>query len=517
MDDLISEFLAEESKEGGDPSQAVHVNIDVLENLIKTVSELVVTRNRLLQLSRITANTEFTSPLQRLNYLTSELEEQVVKSKMQPISSAWLPVLIVETENQRFAIPQADILEIVRTGNNAEDIIEEMNGQPLLRLRGELLPLISLAHALKLQAGPLSKERHFIVICEIGCFHYGIIVDRVFDTEEIVVKPVSTLLQHIDFYSGTTILGDGSIIMILDVYGFAKATGELSPKSLATSVTVQSDKEEADPLARFLVFSTASGSPKVVPLELVMRLEEIDANIIEYTVSGPVIQYRGELMFLTQLDEAILLPKEGIIQLIVFIDHEKILGLVVDEILDIVEHSIRVTSTSSKDGFFGNIVIEGKTCDLVDIGYYFKQTFPDIREAISFAQQQSLPHLLFVDDSPFFRKFIPPALMVAGYYVTVAENAQEALKMLYCNKTAFAAVITDMNMPGMSGAEFAKCYKSDKDLACLPVIALTSQSSEQIDAYVDNHFLDAYVSKTNHDELLKTIATILSSRTEAVA
>ena len=186
---------------------------------------------------------------------------------------------------QRFAIPQISVLELVRVTEKSEQTIEVLNNAPVLRLRDRLLPLVNLSKLLKLdnQVNDEDKNETFIVILQVGTYTFGIIVDRVFDTEEIVVKPVAPILRHITLFSGNTILGDGSVIMILDPNGVASAIGE-------TVEGADADREDdvaaigGDDKTSLLVFRSGSHDLKAVPLALVARLEDVITSYsIHYT------------------------------------------------------------------------------------------------------------------------------------------------------------------------------------------------------------------------------------------
>jgi two-component system, chemotaxis family, sensor kinase CheA len=513
------------NKESAVAAQTIRVNVDLLENLMTMVSELVLTRNQLLQILRSQKESEFAAPLQRLNHVTSELQEGVMKTRMQPIGNAWakLPrlvrdlahelgkkidlqmlgadteldrqvlelikdplthmvrnsadhgletpvdrmrsgktetgritlnayhegghiiieisddgrglnierikqkalqngmvteaelagmsdnqiqqfimkpgfstaakvtsvsgrgvgmdvvktniekiggtiemksaaskgstfiikipltlaivsALIVECASERFAIPQISVIELVRAATDSEHTIERINGTPVLRLRNRLLPLVSLQRLLKLNL----DQRHddvetFIVVTQVGNYTFGIIVDRVFDTEEIVVKPVAPILRHIGMFSGNTILGDGSVIMILDPNGIASASsGELAASETVTAQkTVAHATRQEDKMA-LLLFRAGDGGPKAVPLSLVARLEDVDLSTVELSNGQPVVQYRGKLMPLVPIDPSWKFRHEGRQPVLVFADTDRTMGLMVDEIVDIVEDRLQV-------------------------------------------------------------------------------------------------------------------------------------------------------------------------------
>src|SRR5262249_5609213 len=145
-----------------------------------------------------------------------------------PLTLAIVSALIVECAGERFAIPQISVVELVRAAENSENKIERLHDTPVLRLRNRLLPLVSLQELLHLGTPQKESAETFIVVTQVGTYSCGIIVDRVFDTEEIVVKPVAPILRDITMFSGNTILGDGSVIMILDPNGIAAASGDIS-------------------------------------------------------------------------------------------------------------------------------------------------------------------------------------------------------------------------------------------------------------------------------------------------
>ena len=686
------------AKESAVAAQTIRVNVDLLENLMTMVSELVLTRNQLLQILRSQKESEFAAPLQRLNHVTSELQEGVMKTRMQPIGNAWakLPrlvrdlahelgkkidlqmlgadteldrqvlelikdplthmvrnsadhgleipadrlrtgksetgritlnayhegghiiieiqddgkglaidkikqkaiqngmategelaamsdqqiiqyimkpgfstavkvtnvsgrgvgmdvvktniekiggtieikstqgkgstfvikipltlaivsALIVECAGERFAIPQISVVELVRAATDSEHTIERLKGTPVLRLRNRLLPLVSLQELLRLddQEGKTKRDddETFIVVTQVGTYTFGIMVDRVFDTEEIVVKPVAPILRHIEMFSGNTILGDGSVIMILDPNGIASATGEMTMGENVTkeATSVQAQRQE-DKMA-LLLFRAGEGAPKAVPLSLVARLEDVDLASVEASNGMPVVQYRGKLMPLVPIDPGFMMGQEGRQPVLVFADGDRSMGLIVDEIVDIVEERLVVQLTAERPGLMGSAIIAGKATDVIDAGFFLTQAYKDwfgSSSSDAFEEEKS-QRVLLVDDSPFFRNLLTPLLSVAGYDVTAVENANEALALCEAGED-FDVIVSDIEMPGMSGFDFAEAVRHGSRWSGIPMVALSSHASPRdLDRGRQAGFTD-YVAKFDRDALLYTLQQTLSEQ-----
>ncbi|CAK0747024.1 hypothetical protein CCP2SC5_1430007 [Azospirillaceae bacterium] len=216
-----------------------------------------------------------------------------------PLTLAIVSALIVECAGERFAIPQISVVELVRAATDSEHTIERLKGTPVLRLRNRLLPLVSLQELLRLERegdDPNKSDETFIVVTQVGTYTFGIMVDRVFDTEEIVVKPVAPILRHIEMFSGNTILGDGSVIMILDPNGIASASGEITLAETGRAEATSVQATRTDDRMALLLFRAGGQAPKAVPLSLVARLEDVDMGSVELSNGMPVVQYRGKLM-----------------------------------------------------------------------------------------------------------------------------------------------------------------------------------------------------------------------------
>ena len=391
-----------------------------------------------------------------------------------PLTLAIVSALIVEAGGDRFAIPQLSVVELVRARANSEHRIERIKDTAVLRLRNKLLPLMHLKKLLKIDDGSSSDpENGFIVVTQVGSQTFGIVVDGVFHTEEIVVKPMSTKLRHIAMFSGNTILGDGAVIMIIDPNGIAKALGA------SASATHEINDENAahraagaEQLTSLLVFRAGSNQPKAVPLGLVTRLEEIAAEKIELSNGRSMVQYREQLMPLVQMN-GVTIRTSGSQPILVFADDGRSMGLVVDEIIDIVEERLHIEVAGSSEGILGSAVIKGQATEVIDVGHFLPMAFSDWFSRKEMRPSLSAQSVLLVDDSAFFRNMLAPVLKAAGYKVRVAPNAQEGLAALRSGQT-FDAVLTDIEMPDMNGFEFAETIRADAHLASMPIIALSS-------------------------------------------
>jgi two-component system chemotaxis sensor kinase CheA len=392
-----------------------------------------------------------------------------------PLTLAIVSALIVEAAGERFAIPQLSVVELVRAQSNSEHRIERIRDTPVLRLRNKLLPLVHLKKLLRMvEEGASEATDGFIVVTQVGTHTFGIVVDGVFHTEEIVVKPMSTKLRHIAMFSGNTILGDGSVIMIIDPNGIAQAIGTLDSDEAADEAEARS--AAADKMVSMLVFRAGSPELKAVPLALVTRLEEIDCKKIEFSNGRHLVQYRGHLMPLVQVDDTARIRTEGTQPLLVFSEGGRSMGLAVDEIVDIVEDKLDIEVTSSVPGVLGSAIVKGQATEIVDVGHFLPLAFADWFSRNELRSDALTRNLLLVDDSHFFRNMLAPVLKAAGYEVTTATGADEALARLKAGER-FDVIVSDIEMPGMNGFEFAEAVRRDARTAQVPIIALSAVAS----------------------------------------
>ena len=422
-----------------------------------------------------------------------------------PLTLAIVAALIVEAAGHRFAIPQLSVIELVRARRGSEHRIERIKDTSVLRLRDKLLPLVGLSHLLGLDKDAGDISGGFIVVTQVGSQTFGIVVDGVFHTEEIVVKPMSSKLRHIAMFSGNTILGDGSVIMIIDPNGVAQAFGSTDASQLGAAETADNGTASADETSTsLLVFRAGSTQPKAVPLSLITRLEEIDAQKIELSNGRHMVQYRGHLMPLITMSENVRVKGEGAQPLLVFSDGSRSMALVVDEIVDIVDDNLHIQVGSDNAGVLGSAIVRGHATEIIDVGHFLPLAFEDWFRRKEKPLAASRPHGAVIDDSPFFLNMLTPVLQAAGYLVTTAGSARDALALLRDGRP-FDVVITDIEMPDMNGFQLAESVRADPRTAELPVIALSSVvSAEAIERGRRVGFHD-YVAKFDRQGLIAAL------------
>ena len=425
-----------------------------------------------------------------------------------PLTLAIAAALIVEAGGERFAIPQAGVLELVRVGLGDGPKVERIKDAPVLRLRDQLVPLVPLKQLLRLDTAPDTATDGFVVVTQVGSQLFGIVVDRVFDTEEIVVKPVAPILRHITMFSGNTILGDGSVIMILDPNGIARATG-LSAELASEGNGMQAQDHVARSNERttsLLLFRAGEGAPKGVPLGLVARLENLDVSRIERAGDSLVVQYRNTLMPLVPLHGFMNMPESGNQAVLVFGDGDRAMGLMVDEILDVVDASLNIDPAGVRPGFLGSCVVAGKVTEVLDTAFWLKQGQADWFEPSK--TESGRPRLLVVEDSEFFRNLIVPAVSAAGYDVVTVAHGREALRLRDAGER-FDAIISDINMPELDGFGLARAVREGGSWAELPMIALSGQSEPRdVEQGRIAGFSD-YIAKFDRDALLASLQQCL--------
>ena len=305
-----------------------------------------------------------------------------------PLTLAIVAALIVEVAGERFAMPLTGVIELLRIGMGgagAESRIERIGETTMLRLRGRLLPLVRLADVLRLGRTPLAGAMvpppdPTIVVARIGVAIVGLAVDRVFDTEEIVVKPVASILRALTVFSGSTILGDGSVIMILDPKGVAQAAGVNGHDGDSRVAPAYNPVTSDERLPMLLV--KAGGGLMVIPLSLVARLDHVPCDRVEYAGGQAMTQYRGRLMPLVAISGALDMtrPDQAVL---VFTDTEhptgrdRGVGLVVDAIVDVIEDTLQIQPIGSRPGVLGTAIVGGQAVEVIEPGFWLTQVFPD--------------------------------------------------------------------------------------------------------------------------------------------
>ncbi len=302
-----------------------------------------------------------------------------------PLTLAIIPALLVGCRGQRYAIPQANLLEMVQLrGDGAGSDIERIGGALVYRLRGKLLPLVRLDETLGFAplAADEQPEAVSIVVLQADGLLLGVAVDEVFGTEEIVVKPLGRHVKQVPLFAGATILGDGDVALILDVIGLAAAARvEEVTAGLALSSDLADDEDRPLERSTFVLLRVGRDRRVAVPLKAVARLEEAPSSSVEQAGSGRVLQYRGDLLRLVALSEILDAACEDApvgadggpanIPVVVYSDGERHLGLVASEILDIVEGVFEVRPVGAGPGILGSTVVHGHVTDVLDVDAAF--------------------------------------------------------------------------------------------------------------------------------------------------
>jgi two-component system chemotaxis sensor kinase CheA len=366
-----------------------------------------------------------------------------------PLTLAIVSALIVAIGEQRYAIPQAVVRELVRVRPDSSHTIERLNGASVLRLRERLLPVVSLSKVLASES--MSEDNGFVVVTQIGQQQFGILVDGVLQTEEIVVKPMSGRLKAIPLFSGNTILGDGAVVLILDPNGLARTVGNIEPKEEAAEQQGAEAGKAGEGLQTILVFQGGGGALKAVPLSLVTRLEEIDAASIEYVSGRALVQYRGRLMPLIPASERLELQRDGLQPLVIFSDGHRTMGLAVEAIVDIMEARADIELANAQPGVLGSAVIGGRATEMIDLAHYLPQAFPDWLTSARPAPGSSRDVLL-VEQSEFLREMLAPVIRAAGYHPICCAGADQARAALGAARP-LAAIIVDVEHPASGGLE----------------------------------------------------------------
>jgi two-component system, chemotaxis family, sensor kinase CheA len=334
----------------------------------------------------------------------------VVEMKI-PLTLAIIPALTITSAGDRYAIPQVSLLELVRLeAEQASRGIEQIHGVPVYRLRGNLLPLVYLNEQLYPEnrgegrvVRSEGKEDINIVVLQADDRQFGLVVDAIRDTEEIVVKPLQKQLKGISVFAGATIMGDGKVALILDVLGLAQKASVISgTRERALTEKTASAVESRGEQQTVLLFSTRGGGRMAIPLSLVARLEEFPRSTLERVGPLDVVQYRNEILPLFDVDRVLKsrVPKTegrsskfenrrvktgspergGSVQVVVYAGSSQRFGLIVDRIIDIVEETIVSRSLATRPGILFTAVIHGRVTEFLDLEGIVRSIEPELLE-----------------------------------------------------------------------------------------------------------------------------------------
>jgi two-component system chemotaxis sensor kinase CheA len=455
--------------------------------------------------------------------LVSRLGEGTTLKLKIPLTLAIIPGLVVTLQERRsvprelsgggirYVIPQVSLLELIRLeGESGKRQIERIHDTPFYRRRGSLLPLVYLADVLQL-GGRLESNVVNIVVLQAEDRQFGLVVDGISDTQEIVVKPLGKQLKGLKCYAGATIMGDGRVALILDVSGVAQLSGVVRESRDKSTVEAQRQDHSGNERQAFLLFRAGSFERLAVPLSLVARLEEISLSKIEHAGGKRVVQYRERILPLASL-APILEPGaedtaglQDPAQVVVFSNGDRSIGILVDQILDIVEDQVTVRQTATRAGLLGSAVVGKKVTDLLDL-HAVIQAADEGWFGSRDAQRANRATVMIAEASPFVRGLVRNSLEMAGYHVVETADTQAALRELERRK--IDVVLAGLDLPSDAGHSLLEEMRRLPGLARVPALALTD-SAEQAQAYREhpNGFSDCQM-KFDRDAMLISLARL---------
>jgi two-component system chemotaxis sensor kinase CheA len=444
-----------------------------------------------------------------------------------PLTLAIVPSLIVRCAQRRFAIPQTNIRELVRIKQSeVASRIERVKDAEVFRLRGRLLPLLRLNAALNIGTpNDQATSAVNIIVVEAGHLQYGLIVDGLHDSEEIVVKPLGRHMQECHTLAGATILGDGQVALILDAAGIAAHSELALPEEHdRTAHGVATTYSSAD-IQTSLLFTNHPDEQFGIPMEAISRLERVRTEQIDSVGGMEVLQYRGASLTLLSLEKHISARprlEADRVYVVVFAVQEREVGLIVPRLIDIREISTNVdTVTFREPGVIGSLETDDSATRLLDLYELTKLAHPDwfveqqapttgfISQHSVPAEPARIPTILVAEDSGFFRRQVIGFMEEAGYDVVACEDGLDAWNKLQECGHEVDVVVTDIEMPNLDGCQLALRIKQDESLCHLPIVALTSLASEEDMQRGMESGIDDYQVKLDRERLMAAVARYL--------
>jgi two-component system chemotaxis sensor kinase CheA len=462
-----------------------------------------------------------------------------------PLTLAIIPCLLVAVHSERFAIPQKDLEELVCLyGEELLTRVEYAFDQEVIRLRDRLVPLVRLSdiisqprpftpavraelvrkHRPKLmshtaksgeEAGYAVPVPMYVAVLRAGSKRYGLIVDRILNTEEIVVKPMHAALKRLGCFSGATILGDGRVALILSTEGLARHAGisfDNEPRP-APSRRVADTSE----LQTVLLFRYGPHEQFAMPLAMIRRLEPIRMNRIERIGQQEFITSEGESIFIVRLDHYLSVSRcedrsEMLLLLPKYVRRRPI-GILLSEVIDTELLNVRLSTAAIRaDGLVGTAIVRNQMTLFLDV-YRLADLIEPQQKAPPMISRADRKRVLVVEDTQFFQHLVRSYLETAGYEVVMASNGQEALAYLEQDRD-FDLIVSDIEMPLMDGWALARAIRANPRLAKLPLVALTTLSSEQDRAKALECGFDQHEVKVDRERFLAMVARMTQSRSK---
>lgn len=496
-----------------------------------------------------------------------------------PLTLAIIPCQIIETGGERYAIPQVNLEELLRIpASQVKKRVERVGDAEVVRLRGTLLPLIRLSDVIgakrtyfdhreqdikqdrrekisdrRGKESPLfddDSSQGFntaqaddrprsvldrrasvssalnIVVVSNGSMKYGLIVDRLQDSEEIVIKPLGRHLQQCKGYAGATIMGDGRIALILDVSNLARMAHLTSIDGSDRAAEVAQAAEDAVNARKdkqsLLIFQNSRSEHFGVPLNQVERIEKIKRSDIEALGGKRVMKYRGGSLSLICVDDVAMvepLAEDDNLLVIVFNISKRPVGLLAIGPIDALEVTADIDDTTlSQPGIMGSIIINNNTTMLVNVYEMVQNLFPQWFEEQEKFEQDELeddgpaPTILIAEDSKFFRNQVKNYMTEVGYSVIEAEDGLEGWNKLEEYGDEITMLVTDIEMPNMNGFELTQRIRSDERYSKLPIIALTTLASAEDVAKGKAVGVDEYHIKLDKERLMVSVHDYIKRR-----
>jgi len=443
-------------------------------------------------------------------------EGTTVKLKI-PLTLAIIPGLVITSGGERFVIPQVSLLELIRLeGDSSEKHIEHVHGTPVYRRRGSLLPIAYLNQVLGLESAGRAEAVNMVVL-QAEDRQFGLVVDGINDTQEIVVKPLGKQLKGLTVYAGATIMGDGRVALILDVLGIGQRSGVLAESREQARAAAEQKTQAGIEQQRLLLFRAGSFERLAVPLSLVARLEEFPRNSIENAGGRKVVQYRNRILPLVPLREVL---DSGVedhgqeadpVQVVVFNDGERSVGLVVDQILDVAEETVTVRQKSARKGLLGSAVVGKRVTDFLDLNHVLEAAAEDWFQGGG--ASASGKRILVAEASAFSRGLIRSGLDMAGYRVLEAANLDEAIRGL--EHQPVDVVVAALDLPPKGSAALLEAMRRRPEWEAIPVLALADTPEQVREPAVRTAGFQDCQAKFDREAMLESVARLASALASA--